>query len=157
MTLNHKRIIIAVLAFLFLASLVFVQRLEVARRYAEVGLTTLPIVVPASSQQCVVCHHQANPGIVDHWKDSKHARSGVGCADCHHAEESDADAFIHYAVRIATVTTPRDCARYHGEIAAEFAASHHAAAGDILASLDNFLAETVEGAPVPFDPHSPLQ
>jgi hypothetical protein len=33
--------------------------------------------------------------------------------------------------------------------------SHHAKAGNILASLDNFLAETVEGARTPFNPHSP--
>ncbi len=38
---------------------------------------------------------------------------------------------------------------------AEFAASHHATGGNILASLDNFLAETVEGSRVPFDPHGP--
>ena len=37
--------------------------------------------------------------------------------------------------------------------AKEFAASHHAKGGNILASLDNFLAETVEGSRVPFAPH----
>jgi len=37
----------------------------------------------------------------------------------------------------------------------EFAASHHSSAGNILASLDNFLAETVEGARMEFNPHSP--
>ena len=36
----------------------------------------------------------------------------------------------------------------------EFENSHHAKAGRILASLDNFLAETVEGARAPFNPHS---
>ena len=34
-------------------------------------------------------------------------------------------------------------------------ASHHASAGNILKSLDNFLAETVEGSREPFNPHSP--
>jgi hypothetical protein len=51
--------------------------------------------------------------------------------------------------------TPLDCARCHPAEAQEFESSHHAAAGNILASLDNFLAETVEGARVPFNPHSP--
>ena len=41
------------------------------------------------------------------------------------------------------------------EIFDEFEASHHAAAGNILASLDNFLAETVEGSRLDFNPHSP--
>lgn len=37
----------------------------------------------------------------------------------------------------------------------QFEHSHHAKAGNILASLDNRLAETFEGARVPFNPHSP--
>jgi hypothetical protein len=56
---------------------------------------------------------------------------------------------------IAVVVTPRDCGRCHQTETAEFLASHHAKGGNILASLDNFLAETVEGSRVPFDPHSP--
>lgn len=155
MTLQTKRTIIAALAFLFLLSLLLVQRLEVARRYQEAGLTEHPIAVPATSKACVDCHAQGNPGIVAHWKGSNHARSGVGCADCHTAKVEEADAFNHYGVVIATVVTPRDCARCHREVAQEFEGSHHAAAGNILASLDNFLAETVEGARAPFNPHSP--
>lgn len=155
MTLNQKRTIIAVLAFLFLVSLLYVQKLEVARKYEEAGLAEHVIAVPASSKACVDCHQQSNPGIVSHWKGSTHARSGVSCVECHKADKEDADAFLHYNVTIATVITPRDCARCHAETAKEFEKSHHAAAGNILASLDNFLAETVEGSRVPFNPHSP--
>ncbi|MCB1055391.1 MAG: hydroxylamine oxidoreductase [Acidobacteria bacterium] len=155
MTLQTKRTIIAVLAFIFLLSLLLVQRLEVARRYQEAGLAKHPVAVPAASKSCVDCHNQGTPGIVDHWKGSRHAEAGVGCADCHQAEVKDADAFNHYGKVIATVVTPKDCSRCHGEVTAEFEGSHHAAAGNILASLDNFLAETVEGARLPFNPHSP--
>lgn len=51
--------------------------------------------------------------------------------------------------------TPKDCGRCHKTETEEFIASHHAKAGNILASLDNFLAETVEGSRQPFNPHSP--
>lgn len=155
MTLNAKRILIAVLGAAFLVSLLFVQWMEVARKRQEAGLVPPHIVVPASSQACVDCHRQVNPGIVDHWKGSQHARKGVGCAECHRAEEKDPDAWSHFGAIIAAVVTPRDCARCHVREGAEFAQSHHAKGGQILASLDNFLAETVEGARVPFDPHSP--
>jgi hypothetical protein len=94
-------------------------------------------------------------GIVDHWKGSTHAEKGVGCVDCHKAAEKDADAFEHFGSRIATIVTPRDCGSCHPTQSAEFAASHHSKAGNILASLDNFLAETVEGSRVAFNPHSP--
>ena len=56
---------------------------------------------------------------------------------------------------IATIVTPRDCSRCHKVEGEEFARSHHAQGGNILASLDNFLAETVEGSRTPFNPHSP--
>ncbi|MEM1204705.1 MAG: multiheme c-type cytochrome [Acidobacteriota bacterium] len=155
MTLQQKRTIIAALAFLFLVSLIFVQRIEVARRYEEAGITKHIPAVPASSRACVDCHTQGTPGIVDHWEGSRHATAGVGCVDCHNAADTDADAFVHYGATIATVVTPRDCSTCHVVEAEEFENSHHAAGGNILASLDNFLAETVEGAREPFNPHSP--
>jgi hypothetical protein len=125
------------------------------RQREEAGLIPPHIVVPAGSKACVDCHRQENAGIVDHWKGSKHARKGVGCADCHRAETGDVDAFTHYGVTMATVVTPRDCSRCHPRVGVEFAASHHAKGGNILASLDNYLAEVVEGSRVPFNPHAP--
>jgi hypothetical protein len=41
--------------------------------------------------------------------------------------------------------SPSDCARCHAREVAEFAGSHHSKAGRILGSLDNVLAEVVEG------------
>lgn len=155
MNLNQKRMVIAVLSVVFLLSLILVQRMEVARRQAEVGLVAESVSVPARSKSCVDCHGQSTPGIVDHWKTSTHAETGVGCVGCHEAREGDADSFTHYGELIATVVTPRDCSNCHAEVVEEFAGSHHAAGGNILASLDNFLAETVEGARLDFNPHSP--
>jgi len=155
MTLETKRIVIASLGGLFLLSLVFVQWMETARKAEEAGLREPHIAVPAASEECVSCHTDENPGIVTHWTGSKHAESGVACWDCHQAEESDPDGFLHHGAQVATVVTPRDCSRCHDQEAAEFAQSHHAAGGNILASLDNFLAETVEGVRMDFNPHSP--
>lgn len=155
MSLNAKRVVIAILGGVFLLSLIFVQWIEVTRRRQEAGLVAHTVVVPDASRACVDCHGKSTPGVIDHWKGSTHAMKGVGCVDCHTADKDDADAFSHYGALIATIVTPRDCSRCHDAVGAEFAKSHHAAAGNILASLDNFLAETVEGARAPFDPHSP--
>ncbi|MGE3803732.1 MAG: multiheme c-type cytochrome [Gemmataceae bacterium] len=155
MTLETKKIVIMVLGGLFLVSLVLVQALEVTRRREEAGLAQAKVAIPASSAACVTCHQQGTPGIIDHWKGSTHAHKGIGCVECHQAETTDVDAFNHYGATIATVVTPRDCARCHPAEAAEFAASHHAKGGDILHSLDNYLAETVEGSRMPFNPHGP--
>ncbi|MCG8450076.1 MAG: hypothetical protein MI725_10930 [Pirellulales bacterium] len=155
MNLKVKQLIIGLLGFLFLASLVFVQWMEVARKREEAGLVAHTVSIPATSIGCVDCHRQSSPGIIDHWTGSTHAVKGVGCVECHKAEKGDIDAFNHYGALIATIVTPKDCSRCHKTETAEFIASHHAKAGNILASLDNFLAETVEGARVPFNPHSP--
>ncbi|MCA9269442.1 MAG: hypothetical protein KDA41_13265 [Planctomycetales bacterium] len=154
MTLKTKQYIIGFLGLLFVVSLVFVQWLEVLRKQEEVGAVR-HIAVPVSSKSCVSCHAQQSPGIVSHWEGSTHAEKGIGCVECHKAEEGDADAFMHQGWTIATVVTPKDCGRCHQTESKEFAASHHAAAGNILASLDNFLAETVEGNRAPFNPHTP--
>jgi hypothetical protein len=155
MTLEQKRMVIGILGILFLVSLILVQYAETVRREEEAGIRPPHIAVPAASAECVDCHRQANPGIVSHWEGSPHAEKGVACVECHAAEADDADSYLHYGATIATVVTPRDCSRCHVEEAAEFSQSHHAKGGNILASLDNFLAETVEGARLSFDPHSP--
>ena len=160
MSLRAKQVLIIVLSVFFLASLVLVQWMEVARKEAEVGLRPHPIAVPDTSRQCVDCHSQANPGIVDHWMGSTHAEKGVGCVECHQADKRDADAFTHYGALIATVVTPLDCSRCHQTEFEEFSRSHHAKGGQILKSLDNRLAEVVEGfrddsVGSMFNPHSP--
>lgn len=154
MSLSAKQVVIALLGFLFLASLILVQYTEVTRRQEEAGLREHPVAIPESSKRCYDCHRQSNPGITDHWLGSTHAKKGIGCVECHAAEKTDADAFVHEGYTIATIVTPRDCAQCHPKEAEEFQNSHHAKAGNILHSLDNFLAETVEGSRVPFNPHS---
>jgi hydroxylamine dehydrogenase len=145
MSLRFKQYVIAVLGMLFLGSLIYVQRMEVLRKEHETAGRDAPVVVPASSERCVDCHTQSSPGIVEQWKFSTHAHRGVGCVECHQAEQGDADAFLHEGALIAAVVTPKDCGRCHGQVFDEFTRSHHAKGGNILASLDNFLAEVVEG------------
>ncbi|MFT7543044.1 MAG: hydroxylamine dehydrogenase [Gammaproteobacteria bacterium] len=155
MNLNFKQFLIASLSLLFVGSLVFVQYEEVTRRRTEAGLDNSHVDVPTSSKGCVECHNTLTPGIIDHWEGSTHAKRGVGCLDCHMAGELDADSFSHHGETVATIVTPLDCSRCHPAVFEEFSASHHAAAGNILASLDNRLAEVVEGSRTPFAPHSP--
>ncbi|MFT7668721.1 MAG: hydroxylamine dehydrogenase [Planctomycetota bacterium] len=84
-------------------------------------------------------------GLYQQWGSSKHYRGNVGCYECHRAEQGDVDAFNHYESTIAVIVSPKDCARCHQREVEEFASSHHAKAGRILGSLDNVLAEVVEG------------
>lgn len=58
---------------------------------------------------------------------------------------NDIDAFDHFGYNIAIIVSPQDCATCHKKEAEQFSSSHHSKAARILGSLDNRLAEVVEG------------
>ena len=105
------------------------------------------VTVSAQSGNCIDCH--TSEGIqtaqIAEWQGSRHADKGVGCFECHQAAASDRSAYEHYDNIIATIVSPIDCARCHEKEFVEFDGSHHAKAGEILGSADNFLGEAVEG------------
>jgi len=105
--------------------------------------------VPEESRGCVACHQKQKIGAtaIEEWRNSVHADEGVGCVDCHQAQKEDKDAQEHFGSLIATIVTPNDCARCHENESTQFQGSHHAKAGEILGSLDNFLGEVIEGPP----------
>ena len=142
MTLDQKQKIIIVLALFFLATLTIVAWVEGGR---ERVVHAPDAVVTAENADCVECHRVKSPGIVGQWEISTHASSGIGCMNCHSAEPGDVDGYDHEGSFIATIVTPGDCGQCHEHEVAEFEASHHAKAGQILGSLDNVLAEVVEG------------
>ncbi len=144
MTLTTKRFIVAALSFLFLAALLLVAFQESKRHRIDAGLEP---VVTAANRGCVDCHRKDGPALVMEWERSSHANYGVGCVDCHGAEEGEADAWLHEGAWVAALVTPLDCSRCHAREFEEFSKSHHAKAGEILASLDNILAEKVAGTP----------
>ncbi|MHC5212779.1 MAG: multiheme c-type cytochrome [Planctomycetota bacterium] len=105
----------------------------------------LPKVLTAESKACIACHKEDQPSLYQQWGSSRHFRANVGCYECHQAVEGEPDAFEHGGVVISTLVTPLDCARCHEHEVKEFMDSHHSKAGRILGSLDNVLAEVVEG------------
>lgn len=109
------------------------------------GGTQLPSELSSESQECAQCHRKVSMSVVQQWGASKHYRAKVGCFECHQAQPGDKDAFMHYNARIATIVSPDDCARCHEREVQEFVDSHHSQAARILGSLDNILAEVVEG------------
>ena len=109
----------------------------------------VPKELSPETKECVACHRKNNPSIVQQWGSSKHYGANVGCYECHQAEPGDKDAFIHDGKKvnkhISTIVSPKDCANCHEKVVEEFAASHHSKGGRILGSLDNLLAEVIEG------------
>jgi hydroxylamine dehydrogenase len=159
--MNRQRIAVALILSSLLVATVVV-RPSASNDQAQKPAGPKPAATPGqparslgASEACVDCHAGMHPGIVAQWRDSGHAAAGVACLDCHRASAGRPDGFEHYGQTVVVVVTPRDCARCHAREDSEFEQSHHAKAGNILASLDNYLAETVEGSRTPFNPHSP--
>ncbi len=101
--------------------------------------------ISKQGQVCIGCHKAQSPSFVKEWELSRHAAKGVDCYSCHMAEKTDPDAMDHNGFTIAILVTPKDCGRCHANEEKEMTTSHHAKAGDILNSLDNYLGEVVGG------------
>jgi hydroxylamine dehydrogenase len=121
----------------------FTAALLAASLAARAGFTLAEM--SPQSKACAECHKKESAALYTQWGSSKHYRGNVGCYECHMALTNDIDGFEHYGQRISTIVTPKDCGRCHEHEVGEFNSSHHAKAGRILGSLDNVLAEVVEG------------
>ena len=104
----------------------------------------LPQISPESAA-CAECHKKESPAIYEQWGSSKHFRGNIGCMECHKAHPDDPDAWLHEGQIISIIVSPKDCARCHTREVEQFTGSHHSKAARILGSLDNTLAEIVEG------------
>ena len=98
-----------------------------------------------ATRECLQCHKDSDPGIYQQWGESLHFRANVGCYECHAASDGEPDAYDHFGATIAIIVSPKDCGMCHEQETKEFAGSHHSKAARILGSLDNRLAEVVEG------------
>ncbi|MBF0506730.1 MAG: cytochrome C552 [Nitrospirae bacterium] len=96
-------------------------------------------------QTCIDCHKVQSPSFVKEWEISRHAQRNVDCYTCHKAEKTNPAAMEHNGFTITVLVTPKDCSKCHPKEVEEMTTSHHAKAGDILNSLDNYLGEVVGG------------
>ena len=104
-----------------------------------------------TGQICVECHTKQSPGIVAEWKKSTHATEKVDCYDCHKGKEGDKGVISHEKDKsgkplfIRPIVSPKSCAQCHEKEVTQQQRSHHAKAGEILASLDNVMGEVIGG------------
>jgi hypothetical protein len=96
--------------------------------------------------KCINCHLKENNSMVQQWQYSPHAAAKEGqvaCMNCHAANKGDELGYEHEGAFIKTIQTPNDCAYCHEREVKEMVNSHHATAGQIMASLDNVVGEVI--------------
>jgi len=103
--------------------------------------------ISQQSKTCLQCHGSLTPALAEEWRASAHAQTGVGCYECHHSDKTNPGAFEHNGATITVIVSPKDCGGCHQNEVDQQKGSHHAKAGEILASLDNFLGEVIGGPP----------
>jgi len=101
----------------------------------------------AGKGRCMTCHKATSPGLYRQWLGSKHSTMSVTCYDCHRADKDDPDAFKHGDFYIATLVTPKDCARCHPTEVGQVKISLHATAGEILETPDSYMVNVIGGLP----------
>ncbi len=99
----------------------------------------------AAGKDCVSCHAKASAGLANEWRESAHQAAGVNCMDCHQADRADVDAIEHEGQIIATIVSPKDCARCHEKEYAEQQGSVHAEAFAMIEERLPALADNVGG------------
>jgi len=86
--------------------------------------------VDAAGQECIECHRFEQPGIINDWKDSRHAHAGVTCIDCHRVESDSPMATQHETlvgtdVYISVLVPPSKCQQCHPVEVQQFNESGH--------------------------------
>jgi hypothetical protein len=131
--------------------------------------------VSPETQECIDCHYELHPGIVESWKNSRHAiispeqalkknnlekrisssnvddnflYKAVGCYECHSLNtDKHKDSFEHMGYTINIVVSPNDCAVCHAEETEQYSKNLMAHAYDNLManSLYQDLKTSVNG------------
>lgn len=82
------------------------------------------------SKECISCHQDETPGIVNDWRESRHGHVSVSCLDCHSVEKDAPNATQHASligtdVYVSVLVPPSKCAECHPGEADDFAHSGH--------------------------------
>jgi hydroxylamine dehydrogenase len=163
-----KRIILALLC---LASLFVYVLLTPAKVSTKVILSSLS----EETQECLDCHKNYTPGIVEDWFESRHAKItpetalkkpdlekrissdtipqdllsvGVGCYECHTLNPTlHQDNFEHFGYQVNVIVSPNDCRTCHSVEVGQYSESKKAHALDNLQKnpVYHSLVETITG------------
>jgi len=112
----------------------------------EQSKNTQDETVKAINVKCVNCHLKENASLVKQWQHSPHAAAKdgqIGCYNCHAANKGEEIGYDHEGAFIKTILSPLDCKYCHEREVKEMVNSHHATAGEIMASLDNVVGEVI--------------
>ena len=111
-----------VVAFLVLGSGLIILAIGQA---GEPALEEKVDALANSTNECVVCHRQTSPGIVQQYASSTMAVAQVSCQQCHQVEPNYPGATEHEGVHVLASPTTVMCEKCHATEVAQFHQSRH--------------------------------
>jgi hydroxylamine dehydrogenase len=78
-----------------------------------------------SNNECVVCHRQTTPGIVEEYGHSSMAEANVACQQCHEVSADYPGAIAHEGTYVLGTPTTAMCAKCHSVEVAQYYQSRH--------------------------------
>jgi len=116
------------------------MRTETVGDLSQVRSIVIDRGLTEQGKKCVSCHTDVNPGIINDWKNSRHAHVGVSCLDCHQVEQGSPTAVPHgdlidksrhdasmidKEVFVSVLVPPSVCGRCHPVEKEQFEKSGH--------------------------------
>ncbi|MBN2392576.1 MAG: nitrate reductase, partial [Anaerolineae bacterium] len=86
---------------------------------------TLVDALASSTDDCVTCHREESPGIVEQYAYSAMVAAEVTCRDCHEVPSDYPAAVEHEGTYVLQSPTPARCEQCHETEVAQFNASRH--------------------------------
>lgn len=118
-----RTLIIAVVSLILVAGLVFVGWIVVEAR-TPVEIVAVDALA-SSTDECVDCHRDETPGIIQQYAFSSMASAEVACVDCHEVPEGYPGASEHEGTYVLGVPTTAMCQDCHEDETEQFLASRH--------------------------------
>jgi len=118
--------LIAVIVVLGVALIILV----IGHAGAQVNLGEVDVLAN-SSDECVTCHRNATPGIVNQLSHSSMAAADVTCRDCHEVASDYPSAVEHEGVYVLAAPTTAMCKKCHQAEVTQFYQSRHSLPADV--------------------------
>ncbi len=112
--------LVAVMAVLGVALIILV----IGHAGTQVDLESVDVLAN-SSDDCVTCHREESPGIVNQFSHSAMAAAEVTCRDCHEVKADNPGAVEHEGSYVLAAPTTSMCQKCHEDEVAQFMQSRH--------------------------------
>ncbi|HZU85916.1 MAG TPA: multiheme c-type cytochrome, partial [Anaerolineaceae bacterium] len=105
-----------------------------------------PDALANSNDQCVSCHRQASPGIVQQFGHSTMAAANVNCTDCHVVPANYAGSVEHEGHYVLRSPTTAMCEKCHQQEVAQYNQSRHSIPAWVAVKGSKDLSDTLMAA-----------